>query len=200
MTREAPSLTAEEKQQLTEEISAALEYVIDHTCRDMAPLYLDATRSQRAPIGEVTSLPFTPSARFLALAKGSRSKYRQLAAWRHAVVWQQALKPLTDPDFQRAVNAIYFTPFPTNNPPYAWSSSASAAPDVGAFPSATTLKEWARNGAWHTVDHLRSRVHQLDRGGTYADEVTAALLKPGCRDTLSDVLKLEELPPWNAHT
>jgi hypothetical protein len=191
----ALELTAEQRARLIDELAAALEDMMDCTCPDMGPLWLDATRSERVWVGGAIDLPFRPSPRYLALSKGSRSKYRGLAAWRHAVTWQDALVPV-DPDFRAAAEAVYFSPYPSNEPPYSWSQSAEGAPGMEKFPSASELKRWAKEGAWHAVVVLRKKAAALHEAGSWHEEVREKLVRTGCRESLTDVLKLEELPRW----
>ncbi|MFT5685540.1 MAG: hypothetical protein ACI8RZ_006494, partial [Myxococcota bacterium] len=157
------TLTDEQAKALTDELAEALETMIDTSCADMGPLWLEATRRARNGLGSarVPNLGFAPSAKYLALGKSSRSKYRGLAAWRHAVLWQGVLGEIEDEDFREALRTVYFTPFPTNKPPYAWSSKASAAPGVGQFESPTTLKHQAKEGCFQTVQVLRDIRHTL---------------------------------------
>lgn len=189
-------LTEQERDHLTEEIASALEQMMDLTCAEMGPLWLEATRQQRVHLGTVNELPFRPSPKYLALNKSSRSKYRGLAAWRHAVMWQDVLVEVADGDYRAATEAMYFTPYPANEPPYAWSRSGERAPGVASFGTATTLKDYAKEGAWHTVAALRRRARELEANGSWHFEVRAGLVRVGCRDSLVDVLKLEALPPW----
>ena len=143
----APALTDEQAATLIDELAEALEEMITSTCLDMAPLWLDATREQRAYLDghAVRELDFAPSERYRQLSKGARCKYRQLAAWRHAVIWLSVADEI-DPTFRDAMLAMYFTPFPDNEPPYAWSSRASGAPGVERFGNASTLKDLGEGG------------------------------------------------------
>lgn len=191
-------LTAEEAEELTDELAAALEEMMDCTCAEMAPLWAEATRDKRAYLDAhaETDLGFVPSARYRALSKGSRSKYRQLAAWRHAVIWRRTREQVPT-DWRDAMVAVYFTPFPENAPPYAWSSRASGAPGALRFASASTLKEHAKEGCWWSVGVLRKHRHRLTEGGRWARELRAELLEPATGESLRDVLKLEDHPEWD---
>ncbi len=191
-------LTDEQAEVLIDELAEALETMIDTSCADMGPLWLEATRSARNGLGKsrVPDLGFAPSEKYLALGNSSKSKYRGLAAWRHAVLWQGVAARLKEPAFQAAMEAVYFTPFPSNKPPYAWSSKASSAPDVAQFDSPTTLKHQAKEGCFQSVQVLRDIRHALFRDGSWDSIVRSDLLQPGTRDTLRDVLKLEEHPLW----
>lgn len=182
---------------LVERLADALERLHDTTCAEMVPLWVDVTRQARKELGglENRTLGFTPSRRFLALSKGSRSKYRYLAAWRHAVLLHGALDHVDDDEFRGAVEAVYFDPYPENAPPYAWSRSGDAAPRIAEFPSASTLKNWSCEGAYQTVMRLVGVVERMQYG-SWAEVHEAAFLRLGCRRTLRDVLKLEAHPRW----
>lgn len=190
----SPRLTDADRDALVEELAVALEELLDHTCAEMAPLWLDATRSARAPLGAAAELElgFEPSAAFLALGKAGRSKYRALAAWRHAVLWKDLLPGLGD--WRAATETVYFTPYPANRPPYAWTRGAAEAPGAERFPSPTTLKHHAKEGARELVQGLLDLL--ASPGVDERAEIEADLLRVATRETLTDVLKLEELDPW----
>lgn len=133
-----------------------------------------------------------PSARYLALGKGSRSKYRGLAAWRHACLWRDALAERV----REAVSILYFTPYPSNAPPYSWSRSAADAPGVERFKGPRELKTHGKDGCWTTVQRLKEEQHAWLSDGSWAAEVRARILRVGCRESLTDVLKLEDKPLW----
>ena len=189
---DAPRLTDSEAEVLIEELAAALEAMVDHTCDDMGPLWLEATREARQNLEDhgLADLGFAPSPRYVALSKGARSRYRSLAAWRHAVLWQPVR--VSDRDYRAAMETVYFSFYPDNAPPYAWSSRASEAPGVERWPSPTTLKHQAKEGCCDALAQLRSIERRLKDEGSWATELRALLLKPATRDSLRDVLKLEE--------
>lgn len=193
----APSLTPEQRDDLVDALAAALELMIDQSCPDMGPLWVEATRAERAYLGDaaVHELGFTPSPRYLSLSKGARSRYRGLAAWRHATLWRGIELRIQDLDFRAALRAVYFTPYPDNAPPYAWSSKASDAPDVGTFQSPTTLKEQAKEGCWLTLRLLSEEREELKARGDWLSELCALLLRPSVRESNRDLLKLEDHPP-----
>ncbi|MCB9742317.1 MAG: hypothetical protein H6741_25750 [Alphaproteobacteria bacterium] len=188
-----PSLTPEQEEALIEALAQALEDMVDRSCPDMAPLWLAASRSARellnAPIPE---LGFTPSPALAAMKAPSHSKYRALATFRHALLWRAALERVEDDDFRRAVEAIYLTPYPDNTPPYAWSRSAARAPGIAAFPSASMLKEWAKEGCWQATLALRAEESALYADGSFHAELQAMLLGPAVGGSARDVLKLED--------
>ncbi len=193
----APSLTTAQLAGLVEALAAALERMLDESCPDMGPLWVEATRAERAYLGDgaVTELGFAPSPRYLALSKGARSRYRGLAAWRHAVLWREIEARVEDPDFRAALRAVYFTPYPDNAPPYAWSSRASDAPGVERFESPTSLKHLAKEGCWHTLRLLSAERATLRARGDWLSELCALLLRPAVRDSNRELLKLEDHPP-----
>lgn len=193
----APSLTLEQREALLDGLAAALEAMIDQTCPDMGPLWVEATRAERAYLGEdaTPSLGFEPSARYLGLSKGARSRYRGLAAWRHAVLWREIAPRLQEATFADAMRAVYFTPYPDNAPPYAWSERARDCPEVDRFESPTSLKHLAKEGCWEALRLLREERARLSARGDWAGELVSILMRPGARDSLRDVLKLEDLPP-----
>lgn len=193
----APTLSPAQREELLDGLAEALEQLQARTCPDMVPLWLESTREARSELGGDPSevLPFEPSPRYLGLGKGGRSRYRGLAAWRHATLWRSALAAVPDDDFRRAVEAVYFSPFPSNEPPYAWSSRASEAPAVDQFPSATTLKHWAREGCQIILERLRAERRALEERRDWCSELTSLFLRPGTRDSLHDVLKLEDIQP-----
>lgn len=192
---EPPKLSEAEKEQLLEELAQALEDLRDRCCAEMVPLWLSSSRAAREQIGESTfsDLDFDPSKHFLALSKGARSRYRGLAAWRHAVLWQGTLATVEDRDYREATDAMYFVPFPADTPPYAWSQNATAAPHIDRFPTPTTFKNWAKEGCNATLAALTRKIQVLQRGD-WPSELRSILLKPSVRPSVREVLKLEEIP------
>jgi hypothetical protein len=197
-----PELTETEADALVDELATALEAMVDRSCADMGPLWLDATAMARRYLGAhaVPEMGFRPSERYLRLGKSSRCKYRTLAAWRHGALWRNALTDEVLGDRAcDAVAVVYFSPYPKNEPPYAWSRSAAGAPGVERFDGPADLKDEAKGGCWRLVAHLRAEQRQLGAEGDQRDwpaQVRARILRPACRDTLRDLLKLEDLPPW----
>src|SRR5688500_8585171 len=95
-----PSLPAAEAAELVEQLAQALEELVDQSCEEMGPLWLAASRSARSMLGEhaLPDMGFEPSEAFLRLSKGAHSRYRSLAAWRHAVLWRGTLCHVEDED------------------------------------------------------------------------------------------------------
>ena len=189
---DAPMLGEQEASELVEELAEALERMVDRCCLDMGPLWLDATRELRQNLEkyQISRMDFSCSPRYLALSKGARSRYRGLAAWRHAVLWQSVSGP--DPEFQAAMETLYFQVYPENAPPYAWSSRASDAPGADRWPSATSLKHQAKEGCLQALLALKARKKELETTGEWNHELRALFLTPAVRDSLWDVLKLED--------
>ncbi|MED5371331.1 MAG: hypothetical protein VX899_09985 [Myxococcota bacterium] len=184
-------LSEEEDQQLVSELAAALEQVVDQSCMEMSPLWLAATQRARAELARTEmAMPFEPSRRYLALGRPSRSKYRSLAVFRHAVIWKQVLPKLSDSRQREALKVVYFTPFPDNVPPYAWSKAAAKAPGVKGFGGPRLLKALARSGAEEAVLTLCEEMDALDQQQVLG-ELVFRLLKPAVTTTACDVLKLE---------
>ncbi len=189
-------LSPEQAERIVEELAGALEEMVDRSCFEMAALWQAETRRARRELGEhaIREADFEPSPRYLRLSPGQRSKYRGLASWRHACLWRDIV-PRIDDDFGRAVDAVYFTPYPRNEPPYAWSSRASACPRLADFPNATTLKNWGKEGAWASGDLLAAECAKL-LVGDRADEIRAAILRCASRRSVHEVLKLDDFPLW----
>lgn len=191
-----PGLSDAEEAALVEELAEALERAVDASgCPDMLPLYLRATERERGEWlrgdlvrGQVPEV--SPALR--ALGKASWTKYGCLAAWRHAVLWRRLVEAL-EGDFRAGVQALYFTPYPDNAPPYAWTRRSSDAPLVGAFHGPNDLDEMAREGCWRTVQALREQAApaRWAKDG-WAGAARQAFVKAAIkRRTLREVLRLE---------
>jgi len=193
----APFLTEEQRERLVSHLATGVDALLEQTCIEMVALWLEGTRREREMIGsEVHDLGFTPSEHYRALSGGAQSRYRYLATWRHASLCEHALDHVRDPDFREAARIVYFTPYPANKPPYAWSSRASSAPGAESFESATTLKHQAKEGAWRMVTALRRIAYQFGQDPSFYWELRSRFVKAGCRDTVREVLKLEDHPRW----
>jgi len=190
------TLTPAQEEALREELVDALEAMMDRSCADMAPLWLDATREARSYLSgaEIREMPFALSESYLALGKASHSKYRGLATWRHAVLWCEVLEVIDDAEFRDAMTCVYFTAFPKNEPPYAWTRSAKRAPGVERFASATSLKNQAKEGCFRALKALVQELESLLDDGSWEKEVRAMFLRAATRRSLWDVLKLEDHP------
>ena len=185
-------LTESQDAALVSELAAALEEAVDRSCPETAALWLAATIRCRSELMHTElTLGFAPSAKFLALGRSSRTKYRSLAVWRHAVLWKEVLPKLKGDQEKQALEAVYFTPFPQNTPPYAWSSAASNAPGIQAFDGPRQLKRLAKLGAEKSVRSLCAYIEKLDKTQLLG-ELTYKLIKPGVSTSACDVLKLEK--------
>lgn len=177
---------------LVSELAAALEEAVDCSCPETAALWLAATTRTRSELMHTElTLGFVPSDKFLALGRSSRTKYRCLAVWRHAVLWKGVLPKVPGQKEKQALEAVYFTPYPKNEPPYAWSSAASEAPGIQAFDGPRQLKKLARSGAEQSLHLLCSYLKQLDSKHLLED-LTFKLIKPAVTTSACDVLKLEK--------
>lgn len=188
-------LTEAEEQLLVDELVDALHDVIDSSgCLDMAPLYWIATLQERREfLRHVDPDDAVPSVspRLRRLGKSSRTKYACLSVWRHAVLWRRVGERV-DPDFRRAMDALYFTPYKENRPPYAWSRKSSEAPGVETFDGPNELDRLAREGCWLTIIALRREVADWN-DGSIAGVARKAFVRAGVRRrTLRDQLRLEE--------
>jgi len=199
--RNEEKTSSKEEDDLLNELGPVLEDLQDQTCAEMVPLWLLATLhirqeefsrndpewedrypKEKRPLSDL----LTP--RYRALSKGVRSRYKYLACWRYAVLWLKL--EAEAPDFDRALRALYFTPYPDNTPPYAWSRSAGRAPNAKAFDSPSTLKNWAKEGAWSTIKQLKELCKTNDPSGlTY---LRKKFLRQASQRTLRDALKLED--------
>lgn len=189
------AMTEEDENRLVEDLLDVLDRVVDSSgCRDMAPLWLVATQKVRADrlrqsAGKVGSVPD----KFMMWKKDIRSKWAALAAWRHAVLQSGILSALGSRE-QRAVEAIYFTPFERNDTPYSWSRASSRAPAAHDWSSATALDARAKAGCADSVKLLKDHALQLTRGANAATEARAAFIEVGARDgTLKDILRYESV-------
>ena len=194
--RERPyAMTEEEENRLLDELLDVLDDVVrTSACRDMAPLWLLATRAARAEhfrAPEAPPLQVPPHIR--AWAKSMRSKYAALAAWRHAVLLERILDAL-DPVQSRAVEAMYFTPAEENAPPYSWSRASARHPAANEWPSASSFDLKARRGCRDSVALLRDRIAQARSGETATQDARATITETGARNgTLRDVLRYADI-------
>lgn len=188
-------MTQEEEDRLLDELLDVLDRVVAASgCRDMAPLWLLATRAARGEhFRSVEGPAIQVPIQIRAWAKSMRSKYAGLAAWRHAVLLERVLDAL-DPASARAVEAMYFTPAEENAPPYSWSRASARHPSAGEWPSASTFDQRARRGCRESVVLIHKRVDKTREGATLVAEARAAVVETGARDgTLRDVLRYADL-------
>ena len=175
---------------LLDEVLEVLGDMVEVTCPSMRPLWLDLTRGMRAEmLEEPVAIPAYPP-HLLQAGKASRSKYRALAGWRHAVVWQDLLDA-GDGGRLEALELIYFQPYPEDRPPYAYSARSSAAPGVSTDASIARVRQVARREARDTLVRLASRWIELFEAGSKAAAYSREFLALSRRASLRDVLKLE---------
>jgi len=187
------ALTAEEEEALVDELGDALDALMADTCREMGPLWVRVTHRVRVSMGLKgdPNLGFEPSRRLLELSKGMQSKYATFAAWRHAVIWRGVLPRMTNQRQRAAVQTIYFTPYPSNLPPYAWSQSAAEAPGIDAIGGAALAKSRAVDGCAESLELLTAELNENNRG-TFLQEIKAKFLGIAVRDSVKDVLKISD--------
>jgi len=185
---------------LLDSLAVALGEMVDMTCPDMRPLWLELSLPVRHRLleGAGERLPEVPERLKVPISKASRSKYKSLAGWRHTLVWQGWLlapepgrKTQTGtPDARGAVAAIYFTPYPLNRPPYAFSGQTSAIPGLDSTVSSVgRLRALARRGCWESIKWIRGRYRYLQSAELDDD---LEFLELGLKRSLRDVLKLEK--------
>ena len=188
-------ISKEDSTQMIDELATALQKMVNTSCQDMLPLWLAGTRLARKHLTDtVRTLPFTPSEKYLNFSRGRKSQYTAVACWRLAVIWKGIL-PKVDRDFAQATKAIYFTPYPKNEPPYAWSSKPSDAPDVTSFASPATLKNQSKEGVWQLIEVLHSVYHDTC-SQSYKGEIERLFLEQGMRKSLRERFHLKEFGEW----
>jgi hypothetical protein len=209
-----------EDEELRDELVDALQDMVNMTCPDMRPLWLERSRSEREKMdgglengenGENgNGLPEDAPDRFADRSPTWKTKYKSLAGWRHAVLWQE-LEDGEPPEFLRgwepkddevadeverfpeksgrAMELLYFEEYPPNEPPYAWSKKTS--PQTREDEPATQLRQEAMRGCWaslHLLEEIWSRVFHASEGGDLRED----FLMLGMYGTLSDVLKFDD--------
>lgn len=99
------------KNKLIEDLTVALERMVDVTCASMRALWLGATvRERRDLLGaERNHAPIAVPPGFAKWKKARRSKYEALAMFRHAVVWRAAPTAWSS---ESVAGRVYFTPCP----------------------------------------------------------------------------------------
>lgn len=184
-------LSDAEEIQLTNELLDALDEVeATSGCLDMIPLWFLATREPRAEFLKSDGVIQNVPPHIKGWRPPKRSKYTALAAWRHAVLWQRLLDGLVQ-KYRNAVQDLYFTPFPENQPPYSWSRASSRAPGAGRYSSPSVLDDRARRGCAQLLEQLTARAEPPD-GASLLDEARAAFIARGARKTLRDVLRIKK--------
>lgn len=182
-------MTFQDESSLADELAEALEQMVDTTCLDMLPLYVQATKPAAKRHLESTSALGHVSPRVLKMSRSSRTKYGVLAAFRHAVIWTGVLDDV-DPDFGRAVRDLYFTPYPRNRAPYAWTARSSECPAAGRWQEGPNhLDRMAKEGCWAAICLLRGIVAE---GGDAMQQARADFVACALKKTAKDVLRLEE--------
>lgn len=195
MSDDAQHPTSEtERHVLANELARALDEVVNRTgCKSTYRLWAEATQSTRERIFGGTSLGVRLAAVVPMMSAPSRSKYRALAAWRHAVIWRGALEHIQPVDRERlAVSGIWFTRVAVDATPFSWSKKTSSAPHVHHFAGPAEMRDLAKSGCWQSVEFLRKHAEDL----VAARDTSRAALLQECvlsRESLSDVLGIDHL-------
>lgn len=197
MKQDAPEPT--NRRELAALLAEHLRDMVEQSCRSMAPLWLEDSRRARRGLEELATadLGFVPSDTVLRLGKSSRSKYRKFAAWRHAVLWRRTLDSVEAP-YAKAVSDMYFTPFPADETPFAYSECASDAPAARDYPSVTAFVDGAKEGCFASLKVLLEDLSRVSRDAApvgeqaKVDAVTERLLKSATSKSVEHVLKLDE--------
>jgi hypothetical protein len=172
----------------------ALNTMVQRTCPLMRSIWFAATERQRRHwLGNhVYELPADVRApkNWNDMAKSSRTKYGQLAVWRHAVVWRLPnLLVKTDPEFQE-MTAIWFSAYPKDTPPFAWSAKPTEAPNTDRAVAAR--RELAAQGCMCSLKSLKMLMNTRPADGEAVDWREEDLLGSATRPSLRDVLKLDD--------
>lgn len=198
-------------EELLDELAEALGEMVGMTCKAMSFLWLEHSRKKRAKLGVDAEFPDVSEVPgYVDRSSSWQTKYKALAGWRHAVVWQrlhddELPKTLADwnptddnvetevlrypTDSREAMRRVYFEPFPDNEPPYSWASRSS--PQTKAGESATELRRESMRGCWaslHLLKEIWSQVWHVAEGG----DPREVFLQLGMYGTLSDVLKFDD--------
>jgi hypothetical protein len=197
----------ENEEELVDELADALRDMAQKTCRDMMFLWLDLTEDLREDFDCDGSFPDTSGVPGYAERSASwKSKYKALAGWRHAVVWQ-ALEteglPETIDDWEpddddvvaeleqypvrtrEAMRRIYFQEYPRNESPYSWSKKTSEIID-DPNESVDNLRLEAMRGCWSSLQMLERIWSETSL------RKRSEFLYLGMRGTLSDLLKFDD--------
>lgn len=218
-------LDEEEEQALLDELGDALRQMEGKTCMQMVPIWLEHTSEIRAELEGTFDLPDTSDCTgYVQDSPDWDPKYNAMAGWRHAVVWQKLdTKGLPAPleewepheegvaeeiekysrETREAMQRIYFTEYPENESPYAWSRKTS--PVTPSELTVTQLRRKAMRGCWaslHLLKQIYSRIWWETEG---YDDPRVQFLKKGMYGTLDDLLKFSDYrekaengPSWMA--
>ena len=192
--------------ELLDQLADALVDLRKTTCADMVPLWLQASRRVRNRMTgtRLHDMGFAVTDRYRRLSAGNQSNYRSLASWRQVVIWRKLLKDedglsRREVNEVRAVERTYFTPFPSNTPPYAHSRKAPDDPMVEELGGPAAFKDAARRGA----AKLLEAVEQTHEDAVYdgvIDGIAQDLIGLGAKKSLWNTLKAERLRNDNKET
>jgi hypothetical protein len=194
------NLPDEQGEAILGQVLDALDKMVQLSCIDMLPLWLRASlRVRQDLLKRPLKAPEYPGHLAGRSHRGSQTKYKALAGWRHVVVWREALSRLEDlgcPDALNALKMVYFQPYPRNKPPYSFSRKTSAAPGFPVGQDVETVRAFAERGIIETLKILLKDRESLQGNG---DGRELDVLELGLKKSLVDVLKLEEssdVPEW----
>jgi len=173
-----------------DEMADALDAMRERACPMMAVIWLAYSARMRKRfvhlerLEDETELP----ARWFK-TRPFRSRYGIFSVWRHGVLWKGAEVP----DLHgQALEEMYFTEFPQDVPPYAWSQ---ATPDHASLEACGGRRGWknqARDGAKVALEHLRDEVKK-NPGIRPSENLERELLERlgGAGGAIESVLKFE---------
>lgn len=181
---------AADRDRLQDRLAEALGQMVEMTCPAMRALWLALSRKERERQFDPVSMPSVYPEHLLQIRASSRTKYQALAGWRHVMVWQGLLdeEPGSGTEQHSAMRRIFFTPCP-NDPPFSYSSKASDIPDLRRGEAPGLIKREAKAACWRSIKRLCELCREKLALG---DEEVAAFVRLGFRDSLNDVLKLED--------
>lgn len=172
----------------------ALDTMVQRTCPSMRSIWFAATERQRRHwLGNhVNRLPADVRAptTWNNMAKSSRTKYGQLAVWRQSVVWRLAdVLDDTEPKYQE-MTAIWFSAYPKDTPPFAWSAKPTEAPKTNR--SVVERRVLAAQGCLCSLNSLKALVNSRPADNAAVNIRESDLLESATRPSLRDVLKLDD--------
>ena len=190
------------EEELLDQLGDALNELRHSTCSDMVPLWLNASRRVRGRLtgGERGNMGFDPSPRYLRLSAGNQSNYRALASWRQVVIWRNLLASMggevarRKDNEARAVRRMYFAPFPSNIPPYAYSRKAPDEALVDELGGPSQFKECACRGAAALLLQVEEEAENAPYRGP-VDTAVTDLIRLGAKKSLWNTLKAERFRP-----
>ncbi len=188
-------------EQLIDDLAETLRRIGRETCPAMQTLWLEASQKQRQCLGNV-QLDVSRELR-KPLGNSSKSKYKALACWRFSCLWVQIERAIPgdlerlrghDEDFRNHeenaffMHQIYFTTYPEDDPPFAFSRSKFEAPELYEDEhSEDEILRGSTLACWATSVFIREVFSEME-GGPAAEIFRLG----GKYKSLDDVLKLRE--------